>query len=112
DIALGDAVSDILLRTAGRASRIIGTDFGSCATFAQVGRSSATDHIDAVPLPEILDRICDRRAAADAVDGGPSRGRRAGQSEISLACLRNFFGRASSPKLLRTVFAAMRCTTS
>jgi 3-dehydroquinate dehydratase-1 len=41
----------------GRASRIMGSDFGSCATFAQIGQASAPGQIDAVHLAEILDRL-------------------------------------------------------
>jgi 3-dehydroquinate dehydratase-1 len=41
----------------GRTSRIMGADFGSCATFAQVGEASAPGQIDAVHLSEILARI-------------------------------------------------------
>lgn len=41
----------------GRASRIMGADFGSCATFAQIGEASAPGQIDAVHLAEILDRV-------------------------------------------------------
>ena len=41
----------------GRTSRIMGADFGSCATFAQIGQASAPGQIDAVVLAEILDRV-------------------------------------------------------
>lgn len=41
----------------GRTSRIMGADFGSCATFAQIGQASAPGQIDAVHLAEMLDRL-------------------------------------------------------
>lgn len=43
----------------GRTSRIMGADFGSCASFAQIGLASAPGQIDAVRLAEILDRVSD-----------------------------------------------------
>ena len=59
DSSLSVPVLGISMGPAGRTSRIMGADFGSCATFAQVGRASAPGQIDAVRLAEILDRICD-----------------------------------------------------
>lgn len=59
DSSLSVSVLGISMGPAGRASRIMGADFGSCATFAQVGRASAPGQIDAVRLAEILDRVCD-----------------------------------------------------
>lgn len=41
----------------GRTSRIMGSDFGSCASFAQLGTASAPGQIDAVDLAEVYDRI-------------------------------------------------------
>lgn len=59
DSSLGVPVLGISMGPVGRTSRIMGADFGSCATFAQVGRASAPGQIDAVRLAEVLDRICD-----------------------------------------------------
>src|SRR5699024_9719243 len=53
DSSLSVSVLGISMGPAGRASRIMGADFGSCATFAQVGRASAPGQIDAVRLAEI-----------------------------------------------------------
>ena len=41
----------------GRTSRIMGSDFGSCASFAQLGEASAPGQIDAADLAEVYDRI-------------------------------------------------------
>lgn len=54
---LGCPVLGISMGQLGRASRIMGADFGSCATFAQIGEASAPGQIDAVHLAEILDRV-------------------------------------------------------
>ncbi|WP_181275096.1 type I 3-dehydroquinate dehydratase [Brevibacterium oceani] len=54
---LGCPVLGISMGQLGRASRIMGADFGSCATFAQIGEASAPGQIDAAHLAEILDRI-------------------------------------------------------
>ncbi|WP_152347146.1 type I 3-dehydroquinate dehydratase [Brevibacterium sp. CFH 10365] len=51
------SVLGISMGPLGRTSRIMGADFGSCATFAQVGQGSAPGQIDAVVLAEILDRV-------------------------------------------------------
>lgn len=59
DSLLSVPVLGISMGPAGRTSRIMGADFGSCATFAQVSRASAPGQIDAVRLAEILDRVCD-----------------------------------------------------
>lgn len=60
--AAADASSEIpvigiSMGPSGRTSRIMGADFGSCATFAQIGQGSAPGQIDAVVLAEILDRV-------------------------------------------------------
>lgn len=55
--SLGVPVLGISMGEAGRTTRIMGADFGSCATFAQLGRASAPGQIDATTLAEILDRV-------------------------------------------------------
>ncbi|WP_209324259.1 type I 3-dehydroquinate dehydratase [Brevibacterium renqingii] len=59
DVMLGVPVLGISMGALGRTSRIMGADFGSCATFAQIGEASAPGQIDAARLAEILDRVCD-----------------------------------------------------
>ncbi|WP_166974773.1 type I 3-dehydroquinate dehydratase [Brevibacterium atlanticum] len=54
---LGCPVLGISMGRLGRTSRIMGADFGSCATFAQIGQASAPGQIDAAHLAEILDRL-------------------------------------------------------
>ncbi|SMX82982.1 3-dehydroquinate dehydratase [Brevibacterium sp. 239c] len=41
----------------GRASRVMGADFGSCATFAQLGESSAPGQIAVADLAGMIDRL-------------------------------------------------------
>ncbi|MCU4295985.1 type I 3-dehydroquinate dehydratase [Brevibacterium permense] len=57
DASLLVPVLGISMGSLGRTSRIMGADFGSCATFAQVGQASAPGQIEASVLAEILDRI-------------------------------------------------------
>ena len=57
DVSAAHPVLGISMGPLGRTSRIMGADFGSCATFAQIGRASAPGQIDAVVLAEILDRV-------------------------------------------------------
>ncbi|WP_098731900.1 type I 3-dehydroquinate dehydratase [Brevibacterium epidermidis] len=57
DASLPASVLGISMGPLGRTSRIMGADFGSCATFAQIGAASAPGQIDAVVLAGILDRI-------------------------------------------------------
>ncbi|WP_432790032.1 type I 3-dehydroquinate dehydratase [Brevibacterium sp. K11IcPPYGO002] len=57
DASLPVPVLGIAMGLLGRTSRIMGADFGSCATFAQIGRASAPGQIEASILAEILDRV-------------------------------------------------------
>lgn len=57
DASLPVPVLGISMGTWGRTSRIMGADFGSCATFAQIGQASAPGQIEASVLAEILDRV-------------------------------------------------------
>ena len=57
DVSAAHPVLGISMGPLGRTSRIMGADFGSCATFAQIGQASAPGQIDAVVLAEILDRV-------------------------------------------------------
>ena len=57
DASSARPVLGISMGPLGRTSRIMGADFGSCATFAQIGQASAPGQIDAVVLAEILDRV-------------------------------------------------------
>lgn len=57
DASLPVPVLGIAMGLLGRTSRIMGADFGSCATFAQIGRASAPGQIEASVLAEILDRV-------------------------------------------------------
>ncbi|MGO3066187.1 MAG: type I 3-dehydroquinate dehydratase [Brevibacterium linens] len=57
DASLPVPVLGIGMGLVGRTSRIMGADFGSCATFAQIGRASAPGQIEASVLAEILDRV-------------------------------------------------------
>lgn len=57
DASSAAPVLGISMGPLGRTSRIMGADFGSCATFAQIGQASAPGQIDAVVLAEILDRV-------------------------------------------------------
>ena len=57
DASSAHPVLGISMGPLGRTSRIMGVDFGSCATFAQIGQASAPGQIDAVVLAEILDRV-------------------------------------------------------
>lgn len=55
--SLDRPVLGISMGRLGVTSRIMGADFGSCATFAQVGEASAPGQVDALRLAEILDRV-------------------------------------------------------
>ena len=57
DASLPVPVLGISMGSLGRTSRIRGADFGSCATFAQIGQASAPGQIEASVLAEILDRV-------------------------------------------------------
>ncbi|HHX47039.1 MAG TPA: type I 3-dehydroquinate dehydratase [Brevibacterium sp.] len=57
DASSAAPVLGISMGPLGRTSRIMGADFGSCSTFAQIGQASAPGQIDAVVLAEILDRV-------------------------------------------------------
>ncbi|MFP3395418.1 type I 3-dehydroquinate dehydratase [Brevibacterium sp. SIMBA_078] len=57
DASLAVPVLGISMGSLGRTSRIMGADFGSCATFAQIGQASAPGQIEASVLAEILDRV-------------------------------------------------------
>lgn len=57
DASLPVPVLGISMGSLGRTSRIMGADFGSCATFAQIGQASAPGQIEAWVLAEILDRV-------------------------------------------------------
>ncbi|SMX83666.1 type I 3-dehydroquinate dehydratase [Brevibacterium linens] len=57
DASLPVPVLGIAMGLLGRTSRIMGAGFGSCATFAQIGRASAPGQIEASVLAEILDRV-------------------------------------------------------
>lgn len=57
DASSSAPVLGISMGALGRTSRIMGADFGSCATFAQIGQASAPGQIDAAVLSEILDRV-------------------------------------------------------
>lgn len=60
DASLPVPVLGISMGSLGRTSRIMGADFGSCATFAQIGQASAPGQIEASVLAEILDRVGSR----------------------------------------------------
>ncbi|GGC38488.1 3-dehydroquinate dehydratase [Brevibacterium sediminis] len=57
DASLPVPVLGISMGSLGRTSRIMGADFGSCATFAQIGQASAPGQVEASVLAEILDRV-------------------------------------------------------
>lgn len=57
DASLPVPVLGISMGSLGRTSRIMGADFGSCATFAQIGQASAPGQVEASILAEILDRV-------------------------------------------------------
>ncbi len=57
DARLACPVLGISMGELGRASRILGADFGGCATFAQFGLASAPGQIDARELASILDSL-------------------------------------------------------
>lgn len=57
DAVLECPVLGISMGDAGRTSRIMGADFGSCATFAQLGDASAPGQIDAADLTAVFDRL-------------------------------------------------------
>lgn len=57
DAGLDRPVLGISMGRMGRASRILGGDFGSCATFAQMGEASAPGQIDAAELAAMLDSL-------------------------------------------------------
>lgn len=50
-------VLGIAMGQLGRASRVMGADFGSCATFAQLGESSAPGQIAVADLAGLIDRL-------------------------------------------------------
>ena len=54
---LGIPVLGISMGQLGRASRIMGADFGSCATFAQLGESSAPGQIAVADLAGVIDEL-------------------------------------------------------
>ncbi|MFF8893605.1 type I 3-dehydroquinate dehydratase [Brevibacterium casei] len=58
DARLDCPVIGISMGRLGRTSRILGGDFGSCATFAQMGQPSAPGQIDAAELAAMLDALC------------------------------------------------------
>jgi len=64
DASLPVPVLGISMGSLGRTSRIMGADFGSCATFAQIGQASAPGQIEASVLAEILDRVGPRCGCA------------------------------------------------
>ncbi|MDN5806698.1 MAG: type I 3-dehydroquinate dehydratase [Brevibacterium sp.] len=55
--ALEIPVLGISMGQLGRTSRVMGADFGSCATFAQLGESSAPGQIAVADLAGIVDRL-------------------------------------------------------
>ncbi|SDR98927.1 3-dehydroquinate dehydratase [Brevibacterium siliguriense] len=57
DASSAHPVLGISMGPLGRTSRIMGADFGSCATFAQIGEASAPGQIEASVLAEVLDRV-------------------------------------------------------
>ncbi|RBP67074.1 3-dehydroquinate dehydratase [Brevibacterium sanguinis] len=57
DARLDCSVLGISMGQLGRATRILGADFGSCATFAQLGLASAPGQIDVAELAAILDSL-------------------------------------------------------
>ena len=57
DADLDCPVLGISMGELGRTSRILGADFGSCSTFAQMGTASAPGQIAAGELAVILDRL-------------------------------------------------------
>lgn len=57
DAAFDRPVLGISMGEAGRTSRVMGGDFGSCASFAQLGQSSAPGQIDALDLAGMFDRL-------------------------------------------------------
>ncbi|WP_309133114.1 type I 3-dehydroquinate dehydratase [Brevibacterium sp.] len=57
DARLSCPVLGISMGELGRTTRILGADFGSCATFAQLGLASAPGQIDVRELAHILDSL-------------------------------------------------------
>lgn len=57
DASFARPVLGISMGEAGRTSRVMGGDFGSCASFAQLGQSSAPGQIDALDLAGMFDRL-------------------------------------------------------
>lgn len=57
DAALDCPVLGISMGRLGRASRVMGADFGSCASFAQLGEPSAPGQIDVADLAGVFDRL-------------------------------------------------------
>lgn len=57
DASFDRPVLGISMGEAGRTSRVMGGDFGSCASFAQLGQSSAPGQIDALDLAGMFDRL-------------------------------------------------------
>ncbi|WP_413333042.1 type I 3-dehydroquinate dehydratase [Brevibacterium sp. GP-SGM9] len=57
DAALECPVLGIAMGELGRTSRIMGGDFGGCATFAQLGEASAPGQIDVADLSAVFDRL-------------------------------------------------------
>lgn len=57
DAALECPMLGISMGELGRTSRIMGGDFGSCATFAQLGEASAPGQIDVAELSAVFDRL-------------------------------------------------------
>src|SRR5699024_6604114 len=59
DSSLSVPVLGISMGPAGRTSRILGANLGSCATFAQVGRAWEPGQIDVARVAVIPDGVCD-----------------------------------------------------
>lgn len=57
DASFDRPVLGISMGEVGRTSRVMGGDFGSCASFAQLGQSSAPGQIDALDLAGMFDRL-------------------------------------------------------
>ena len=57
DAAFECPVLGISMGDLGRTSRVMGADFGSCASFAQLGESSAPGQIDVSDLAGVFDRL-------------------------------------------------------
>lgn len=57
DAGLDCPVLGISMGQLGRTSRVMGADFGSCASFAQLGESSAPGQIDVADLAGVFDRL-------------------------------------------------------